>query len=377
MSYKTQSGVVDGRFHSINISNNSDVLPIKINNKRLDLTHILPKQTISSESRSYSSLLLKHPIHIKKEDLLTVDTEGNLHKVITADDIADLQTDAHTDGLIIRTGSVLSAGSHLQLKASPAPVVMTDTDGRLDSFNLWHSNFAPYVLGYADADKPDFYSQGLVRSGSAAHANMFLRKDGQWAMPSAYTGSVASNLLSLNDTPASYADSENKYLRVSYEGGGKVEFNQPTTDEIPEGSNLYYTDTRVETKASTLLSSGDLSSMLINGNITANSFISTSDRLKKTNLVRMDCRTCSDVIDDLIPYRYNLIGEEGNRTRYGFIAQDVQRKRPELVLTREDGTLGVDYIDIIASLVGKTQDLQRQIDALVGLEKKNERKPAN
>jgi hypothetical protein len=71
----------------------------------------------------------------------------------------------------------------------------------------------------------------------------------------------------------------------------------------------------------------------------------------------MDCRTCSDVIDDLIPYRHNLIGEEGNRTRYGFIAQDVQKKRPELVLTREDGTLEVDYIDIIASLVGKTQHL--------------------
>lgn len=362
MSYKTQSGSLQGNFNSISISNNSEVLPITINNKRLDLTHLLPRQTITKASKRYSSLLLNHPVHIKQENLLTVDTEGNLHRVITANDIDDLKTDTSDEGLVIRSGSVLSAGSHLQLKASPAPIVMTDVNGRLDSFNVWHESFTPYILGYADAAKPDFYSHGLIRSGAAAHESQFLRKDGQWAMPSAYTGSVASNFLSLNDTPTSYADAENKYIRVTYSGGGKLEYASPTTDEVQEGGNLYYTDSRVEAKASSLLSSGDISSLLVNGNITANSFISTSDVLKKSNVSQMDGQQCSDIIDDLAPCEYTLAGSD--RTRYGFIAQQVQKKRPELVLTRADGTLGIDYIDIIASLVGKTQDLQRQIDEM-------------
>jgi len=56
---------------------------------------------------------------------------------------------------------------------------------------------------------------------------------------------------------------------------------------------------------------------------------------------------------------------KGNtRRRYGFIAQEVKKTHPELVLEKEDGTLGIDYIDIIAGLVGKAKNLQSQVDGL-------------
>jgi hypothetical protein len=294
MSYfqKTISGAQDGKFNNISINNTSRKLPIDINGSQLGLQHILKKQTILSDSGNYSSLLLPK-VHIKQSDLLTIDKDGNLNTVVTKGDVDSLVTANSNEGLIIKSGSVLSAGEHLQLKASPAPIVMTDTNGRLDSFNMWHLNFEPYVLGYADAAKSDFYSQGLVRQGSAIHENKFLRKDGQWGSPSVYSGSVAENFLSLNDTPTSYTDSENKYVRVSYEGGGGLEFNSPTTSEINEGSNLYYTDARVISKTSDLLNSGDITDMLIaNGTVIADSFISTSDIRKKRNISTLSIEEC-------------------------------------------------------------------------------------
>ena len=362
MSYKTVSGDINGKFNNISINNSSKVLPIRINGSQMNISHILPKQTISKEDgSSYSSLLLPK-VHIKQTDLLTIDEKGNLNMVVTKGDVDDLITTSSDEGLVIKEGSVLSAGDHLQLKASPAPVVTTNTSGRLDAFNIWHSTFEPYILGYADADKPNFYSHGLVRQGSATHANTFLRKDGQWASMSSYTGSVASNFLSLNDTPTTYSDSENKYVRVTYEGGGGLEFNSPTTSEITEGTNLYYTDSRVVSKTSDLLSSGDINSLLVNGNITANSFVSTSDIRKKTNVSKMRIKEIDYMCDSLQPCKYNLKGN--TRRRYGFIAQEVKKTHPELVLEKEDGTLGIDYIDIIAGLVGKAKNLQSQVDGL-------------
>jgi hypothetical protein len=363
MSYYTKSlsGAHIGKFDSLVVNNTSRKLPIDINGKQLNLEHILPKQKITSDTSSYFSLLLPK-IHIKQKDILLVDESGNLNVVVTKGDVDSLITSSSTDGLIIKKGSVLSAGDHLQLKASPAPIVMTDTSGRLDSFNMWHANFAPYILGYADSDKPDFYSQGLVRSGSSVHENKFLRKDGQWGTPSSYTGSVAENFLSLNDTPTTYGDNLHKYLRVTYEGGGKLEFNNPTTSEINEGTNLYYTNERVNSQTASLLTSGDLTNMNINGIINANAFISTSDIRKKENISFLDTNECNFICDKLQPCKYNLKGN--SRKRYGFIAQDVRQHFPELVLEKEDGSLGIDYIDIIASILGKVKDLQNQIDKI-------------
>jgi hypothetical protein len=157
----------------------------------------------------------------------------------------------------------------------------------------------------------------------------------------------------LNDTPISYTDSENKYVRVTYEGGGGLEFNGPTTSEIDEGSNLYYTDARVISKTSDLLNSGDITDMLINGTVIADSFISTSDIRKKTNINKLSLKECDFMCESLKPCSYNLKSDP--RKRHGFVAQEVKKS---------DNTLGIDYVDIVSGLMMKVQDLQNQIDNL-------------
>ena len=75
MSYKTVSGAREGKFDSISIYNTSNPLPISINGKQLGLSHLLPKQAITKDSTSYTSLLLPK-VHVKQANLLTVDEEA-------------------------------------------------------------------------------------------------------------------------------------------------------------------------------------------------------------------------------------------------------------------------------------------------------------
>ena len=83
MSYynKSISGANNGKFDSLTINNTSRKLPIDVNGKQLNLEHILPKQTIASESSSYYSLLLPK-VHIKQKDILLVDESGNLNMIV-------------------------------------------------------------------------------------------------------------------------------------------------------------------------------------------------------------------------------------------------------------------------------------------------------
>ena len=137
MFNKSISGSHTGKFDKVSINNTSSKIPIEINGKTMSLENLLKKQTIVGEDSSYSSLLLPK-VHIKQKDILLVDDDGNLNTVVTAGDVDSLITDSHRDDgkIIIKSGSVLSAGSHLQLKASPAPICIVDEHGRLDSFNI-------------------------------------------------------------------------------------------------------------------------------------------------------------------------------------------------------------------------------------------------
>ena len=368
-NFKLLSGSRDGKFSHISINNSRTNTPIKINGDVMGLKHLVENKVIkNTETGAHFVSLELPPVNIKDSDLLIKDSQTNkLHRVVHAGIVQDLVTqasDSDPGTIVVKQGSVLSSGDHLQIQASPAPIVICNKQGTMDSFNLWNATFSPYILGYADADKPDHYSQGLVRAGSATHSDQFLRKDGQWAQPSlTYSGTVSENFLSLNDTPTSYSGAENKYVRVTYSGGGGLEFNSPTTTEITEGSNLYYTDARVATKTSSLLSSGDINSLVVNGNISANSFISTSDKRLKENIQSLGSGECNLLLKSLpLPHTYNLKGNDN--IRYGFIAQQVRETHPELVSTKRNGYLGIEYIDLISLLVGRTNYLERQLEVL-------------
>lgn len=53
-----------------------------------------------------------------------------------------------------------------------------------------------------------------------------------------------------------------------------------------------------------------------------------------------------------------------NNTQYGFIAQELQKVFPEMVISKDDGTLGIRYNDLIPVLVQAIKEQQNEIDAL-------------
>ena len=55
----------------------------------------------------------------------------------------------------------------------------------------------------------------------------------------------------------------------------------------------------------------------------------------------------------LRPVSFKFINE--GKTRYGFIAQEVQEIMPSVVTKRDDGYLGLSYFDLIAPLYALVQ----------------------
>lgn len=74
--------------------------------------------------------------------------------------------------------------------------------------------------------------------------------------------------------------------------------------------------------------------------------------------------TYSDSQDDEISSELSRInaGETSDRERFGFIAQEVQKYFPQLVVEDPDGMLGVDYIGFIPLLVDAIKDLSATVE---------------
>ncbi len=56
--------------------------------------------------------------------------------------------------------------------------------------------------------------------------------------------------------------------------------------------------------------------------------------------------------------------DDPERLRYGFVAQELEKTRPELVRQVADGSLAVSYMDVIAVLVECVKEQQKEIEAL-------------
>ena len=262
------------------------------------------------------------------------------------------------------SGQIIPAGDSLFKQASPAPIAYIDTSGRLGSANLWRQLFVANVMGYVDVDKgTNTYRHGLVPEGAADHQGLFLRKDGQWGQPSVHSGSVSETLLSLRDTPQTYTDHLDKYLRVSYAEGGSVVFDAIDTSKVPEATNQYYTDARVDARITTKLSDRSLTDIHVSGDVTANDFTADSDRRLKTRIRDMTPAECLAAVSKLHPASYRF-KDRPEQPRFGLIAQEVRTVLPQVVRRAPDGQLSLAYIDLVPLLIGAVHDLQNKICAL-------------
>ena len=102
---------------------------------------------------------------------------------------------------------------------------------------------------------------------------------------------------------------------------------------------------------------------LILHQLQAQDFIANSDIRLKDKIIKIDEEdSCSLAV--LEPVKYHFKNDDTKRTRYGFIAQDVEEVLPELVHTSTNGIKGINYQDIIALLVKDNQDLRQLYNLL-------------
>jgi hypothetical protein len=100
----------------------------------------------------------------------------------------------------------------------------------------------------------------------------------------------------------------------------------------------------------------------------------TSDRRVKENILPI-ADNAVGFINELKPCSYEFIGDNNNKTRRGFIAQEVlETSIPDLVLgdgEKEGGTYGLDYDGILALAVKAIQEQQAKITSLEEILQRN------
>lgn len=97
----------------------------------------------------------------------------------------------------------------------------------------------------------------------------------------------------------------------------------------------------------------------------------SSDARLKTNIQSLDASTSLAAINSLTPVAYDWLDpNKGGVRQYGFIAQQVAQVFPNLVSTTSataltpDGTLGLNYIGLIAPLVEAVQQLSAGLNSI-------------
>ena len=101
------------------------------------------------------------------------------------------------------------------------------------------------------------------------------------------------------------------------------------------------------------------------------SLVQNSDQRLKTNIANLDASSSLAEINALNPVTFNWIDPaKGSVPQFGFIAQQVQSVFPDLVsitaptALTPDGTLSLNYIDLISPIVAAIQELDKEINSL-------------
>ena len=122
----------------------------------------------------------------------------------------------------------------------------------------------------------------------------------------------------------------------------------------------------VNTSSSTVFAVFDGGNAQLSGTLTQ-----SSDQRLKTNIQVLDGSSSLAEINALNPVTFNWIDpNQDDRPQLGFLAQQVQGIFPSLVSTTSptaltpDGTLGLNYIDLISPIVAAIQELDREITLL-------------
>lgn len=139
--------------------------------------------------------------------------------------------------------------------------------------------------------------------------------------------------------------------------------------DVTVGGNLTVAGTKLQVTSSCTKTANNTcigGNLNVTGGITAGADViaySTSDKKFKSNLNKI-CNT-KDIVNGLNGYSFEWNEESGREGKdLGLIAQDVKEVLPEIVHTRDNGSLAVDYPKIIPVLVEEVKRLSKEIEEL-------------
>jgi hypothetical protein len=161
----------------------------------------------------------------------------------------------------------------------------------------------------------------------------------------------------------------NNTANVTVLDNGKIGIGTTTPSAL---LTVQGTDTASTTAFNVINSAGTtVFAVFDNGNSTySGSIFQSSDQRLKTNVSPLTASSSLAAIEALNPVSYTRIDEPENGTNLGFLAQEVQQVFPELVsLTTPSaltpgGTLNLNYVGLIAPMVGAIKDLATEVSSL-------------
>jgi hypothetical protein len=169
----------------------------------------------------------------------------------------------------------------------------------------------------------------------------------------------------------------NNYIQGEYNQTDETERIQPAHDSIA----TYVQNTRAISWTDYVDYSFDqhLGGGILHGTWTSDDTFSESDRRLKENVQNLDetllrDRTRPELLRELRPVSYlykdqGRAGEEAGRTRFGFVADEMQKTMPHIVRSMphkgDETRLGIVYQDLLAFLTATLQGLSKEMGALM------------
>ena len=254
---------------------------------------------------------------------------------------------------------------------------VTDSSGVLHELGMWNNGTPNYIkgntrynlyhagnLGIATSTKSGLVKSGgditVGTDGDTSDYNLWLMYDEdtdkkRWIKFPKASGTMAlMNLIDSEDSAitikSNCADFPAIDITAGVTGNGmRITMSDAVdTGKLEFDGNLVWIDKQTDTSA-TLYVSDDV--LYCNKDISSKGFYQSSDiRIKKN--IREICRNDNrlEMAGDLSLKEFDMAGTE--RHAFGFIAQEVREKFPELVSEDKNGFLSLDYTSLLLLKIG-------------------------